>query len=638
MCAIVGVFWTGQRPEGASRVIDRMAQAVEHRGPDSEGRTSTPFADIGFRRLAIIDLEGGTQPLSNESGTVDCFLNGEIYNYRDLRRELIARGHKLHTDSDTEVLPHLYEEYGEGMFNHLNGMFCVCVVDRTKRQVLLARDHFGIKQLYYAVTPSGVVLGSEMKAVLAAELLEPEIDKASVLPYLAMFYTPEPYTLVKGVRKLATGSWMRLSVDGRVVTERYYEPPVQRGQRRLEFTEAAEETARRLTKAVELQLHADVPVGISLSGGIDSAAITAIAAATRSAGPKPLALTIAWPDTDPAELACAAALCREYGIEQVVLQPPTTEPLAELLTLAWVADEPIADPALYSQLCISASAAQHVKVLLSGAGGDELFGGYGSYRPSWKSAGFMSLPGPLKQLAASGMKRWVNAELMEAMVSYQDSRLLWHLSGKSTLSRAEQQKLKRNLSESRDPAANLRLLFEQYRDVDPLNQQMLADLRTYLPDQILPMVDRATMACSIEGRVPFLDVPLVEFAFSISGRGKMGWPLVAKRLLKKSVENRVPASILKRKKIGMPSPFPRMIAQERQVIRRLLLGSESYVPSLFGPEWINSLLATEENAFRNYTVLYSLLILEVWHRRFIKDRDYKRPFESFYETLEFMPK
>jgi len=634
MCAIVGVSWSIRRPCNASQIVDRMVRAVKHRGPDSEGRSSTAFADVGFRRLAIIDLAGGNQPLCNEDNTIECFLNGEIYNYRTLRRDLIARGHMLHTDSDTEVLPHLYEEYGEGMFGYLNGMFSVCVVDRRRRRLLLARDHFGIKQMYYVSTNVGVVFGSEMKAVLAAELFEPEIDQASLLSYLTMFYTPEPHTLLKGVMKLPPGCWLRLDEDARTELHRYYEVPVP-AKLGTDITEAAAETSRLLTRAVELQLQADVPIGISLSGGVDSSAITCIAAMANTSGARPVALTISWPDTDPAELDCATALCRRYGIEHEVLQPPPAQPLDELLTLAWVADEPVADPALYSQLSVAAAAARRVKVLLSGAGGDELFGGYGSYCPSWKRAAFMVLPRFLQQfLGACGVKRRIGTEEIEAMMAYPDSRLLWHSLGKSNLTRAEQGELRRVIGESRDPATNLGTLFEQYRHLDPLNQQMLVDLRTYLPDQILPMIDRATMAYSIEGRVPFLDVPMVEFAFSISGRTKMGRPLSAKRLLKRAIAQWVPESILDRKKVGMPSPFPRLIARERMgLVRALLLASDSYVRSLFSANWIESLIATEAHAVRSFRVLYSLLILEVWHRRFIHEKDYSHPTQRIHDLV-----
>jgi asparagine synthase (glutamine-hydrolysing) len=633
MCGIVGVSWATRRPDDASRIVDRMARVIEHRGPDSVGRSSTSFAEVGFQRLAIIDVGGGDQPMRNEDGTVECFLNGEIYNYRSLRRDLIARGHALHTQSDTEVLPHLYEEHGDGMFALLNGMFSVCVIDHAKRQVLLARDHFGVKQMYYCATPAGVVFASEMKAVLAAELFEPEIDRASLLPYLTLFYTPEPHTLVKGVMKLPAGCCLRLGPDGRTELQRYYDLPVQINGG-LSAAEAAGEVSRLLTNAVQLQLHADVPVGISLSGGLDSSAITSVAAMAQSTGSRPLALTIAWPDTDPAELDCARALCQRYGLQHEVLQPPPAQPLDELLMLAWAADEPVADPALYSQLCVAQSAGRHVKVLLSGAGGDELFGGYGSYRQTWKRTAFVALPRALQQLAAGGFERWLDRDELEALIAYRDSRLLWHTLRNSNLKSADQDRVRQAVAESRDPSANLAALFDRYRASDALNQQMLADLHTYLPDQVLPMLDRATMAHSVEGRVPFLDVPLVEFAFSISGRTKMGRPVSPKRLLKKAIAPMVPESILRRRKVGMPSPFPTLIARERDgIVRALLLAPDSYVRTLFDGNWLASLIATDEQAARNFRVLYCLLILEAWHRRFIREKEYTRPSQTIRDLL-----
>jgi asparagine synthase (glutamine-hydrolysing) len=636
MCGIAGICWWTRPPQDAARVVDRMVGAIEHRGPDSDGRSSTDFAEVGFRRLAIIDLAGGNQPLGNEDGSIECFLNGEIYNYRALRHELLKRGHELHTDSDTEVLPHLYEELGEEMFTHLNGMFSICVVDHVNRRVLIARDHFGVKQMYYTLTPRGAIFGSELKAVLASGLFEPEIDRASILPYLSLFYCPEPHTLVKGVLKIPPGHWLKLDADGSHELGRYYEPNLMPCGASVNMQDAIAQTSHMLSQSVELQLQADVPVGIALSGGVDSSAIAAFASRARTASARPIALTISWPDTSPEEQDCASELCRLHGLEQEIIQPPSGQPLDELLMLAWAADEPIADPAMYSQLCVASVAARHVKVLLSGAGGDELFGGYGSYLPSWKSSAYANMPQWLqKQFYSLGAKKWINTDDFEAMLEYRDSRMLWHFGAMSSLSRGQREKIQDNIIGSRDAKMNFRKFFDQYQAHDPLNQQMLVDLCTYLPEQVLPMMDRATMACSIEGRVPFLDVPLVEFAFSLCGSMKLGWPRSPKRLLKAAIEDLVPRSILSRKKIGMPSPFPRLIAQEHnRLVRAVLLARDSFVKTILPPGWIESLIRTPQAAAQSYRVLYSLLILEVWHRRFIREKNYARPTENIRDLLE----
>lgn len=228
MCGIGGVYWRERKRAESSIAVDRMLSALAHRGPDSDGRTTTAFADIGFKRLSIIDLETGDQPLTNEDGTVECYLNGEIFNHAALRKDLVARGHRLRTSSDTEVLPHLYEDFGDGMFSHLRGMFCICLIDHRTRQVLLARDHFGVKQLYYARTPEGLVFASEVKGVLASGLVEPEIDAAKLVPYLSLLYSPQPETLVKGVEKLAPGCFLRVNTASDVEQIRYYQVPSRR--------------------------------------------------------------------------------------------------------------------------------------------------------------------------------------------------------------------------------------------------------------------------------------------------------------------------------------------------------------------------------------------------------------------------
>jgi asparagine synthetase B (glutamine-hydrolysing) len=238
----------------------------------------------------------------------------------------------------------------------------------------------------------------------------------------------------------------------------------------------------------------------------------------------------------------------------------------------------------------------------------------------------MALPSSIQQIAGMiAVDRWVSRDELEAMMAYRDSRLLWHVLGKSSLTRAERYAMHQVLGHARDPLDNLRMLFDTYRAIDPANQQMVADLMTYLPDQILPMTDRATMARSVEGRVPFLDVPLVEFAFSVSGRTKMGCPRSAKRLLKKAIADLVPEMIVKRTKVGMTSPFPRLIANERAFVRSVLLQPNSYIRTLFPHETIDSLLATEDKAYRNFRLLYGLLLLEVWQAKFIQQRDYSKP-------------
>ena len=626
MCGIAGLMWPGVAPRGAGEAVDRMIDAIHHRGPDSDGRSSTPFAEIGFKRLSIIDLAAGDQPLANEDGSVECFLNGEIYNYRALRGELVDRGHVFRTASDTEVLPHLYEEHGEDMFRHLRGMFVVCVVDHRTRTVVLARDQLGVKQLYYAATGLGIAFASELKAVLAAGLLEPEIETSSLVPYLALLYAPEPLTLVKGVMKLAPGCILKLDGSGRAEQARYYRLPTGAGTTSMGADDAEERFLELFAESVRLQLQADVPVGISLSGGVDSSAIAALASSSHASREDLTAITISWPDTAPEEIAHSRQLCSSLGVRQEILEPVTGDFESELPLLAWISDEPVADPAILSQFHVAEAAGKRVRVLLGGTGGDELFGGYGHYVLPWKKAAYASLP-PSWQRRLYGLvaSRWIDPDAAGALLEYRTSRLSWHRRSMTHLTWSDEAVLLSAFDGSHRAATNLERLFDATGAYDPVNQQMAVDLQSYLPEQLLPMLDRATMAASVEGRVPFVDVPLVEFCMSLGARTKLGWPPVRKRLLKRAIAERVPARILKGAKTGMPSHFPTFMSKHPDLVRRLLLAPDACARTLLPEEWLRSRLASVEDMRRSFPVVYALVVLEVWHRLFLVERAYDRP-------------
>lgn len=622
MCGIAGIVWNNDRPIDADAAVSRMERAIVHRGPDSDGRVSTQFADVGFRRLSIIDLAGGTQPLKNEDGTIECLLNGEIFNYLELREELIRRGHQLRTRSDTEVLPHLYEDHGAEMFGRLNGMFSICVVDHRKGEVLIARDHFGVKQMYYAPTPRGVAFGSELKAVLASGLVDPELDRDSILAYLTLFYCPAPHTLMRGVRKMAPGTFLRIGPRGTISEANYYsiEPKCISNGHAPPNPETA--VLDMLQDAVRLQLQADVPVALSLSGGVDSMALLCVASRLHDANFS--AITVSYPDTSPDEVSGARELCAKFNVRHRVIEPAAGDFLRELPELAWLADEPIADPALYSKWCIARAASQHVKVLLSGTGGDELFGGYGSYFLTWKRSFYAGLPRFIQSNAAwlcraAGM----SDEEIESLEAYRHSPFARHALCMSSLNRDTQDRIRESLPNSRDAYAGLRAAFEKYSKADPRNQQMLADLHTYLPDQVLPMMDRATMAASIEGRVPFLDVRLVELAFSLTSETKLGSPPAPKRLLRECLRRFIPDHILNRPKRGLPSPVGAFFSGAGAAVAgRLLLSSENHVAALVGRPLVTEWL---REPAKNWRVLYSLLLLDVWHKLFIRDQVTERP-------------
>lgn len=634
MCGIAGVYWRGPRPSASPNVASRMADALYHRGPDSAGSYEAPFAEIGFRRLAIIDLSTGDQPLSNEDGSIQCFLNGEIYNYKDLRDRLRKLGHTFWTTSDTEVLPHLYEEYGTDMFSMLNGMFAICIVDRRQQQIILARDQIGVKQMYYAASNGCVVFASEVKGILASGFVTPDVDRSAVMSYLALFYVPEPRTLLRGILKIPPGSFLRLAPGVIPEPVNYYQPPAPISPDDRDPEQAIAETRNLLEDAVRLQLQADVPVGISLSGGVDSSALAYFASLTSSS--PPTAFTVDWPGTFEGEVAGARDLCRHLGLPHRILRPNLSDLIEELPLLAWMCDEPIADPAMYSQFVIARAAREHVKVLLTGAGGDELFGGYSSYGLSTRRRWYVRMPRPIRHamrpLAQLG---GLSRDEIEALDLYSHSRLPWHTRAMTSIDSPTRSLLANHLGASADAFVNFRHWFSEYRELDATCQQMLVDLKTYLPDQVLPMVDRATMAASIEARVPLLDVRLVNHVFSLSTRTKLGHPTVPKRLLKLAIESGVPADTLTRRKVGLPSPMATLVQNEwNRTLPAALLRPSSFVRTLLPTEWLKGLLATREIALSNSRVLYSLLVLELWHRLFVVERSVGRPAVRTEELLD----
>lgn len=641
MCGIVGIKWKVDPPANITDVVGEMLRAIGHRGPDSEGRVLSQFLDVGFRRLSIIDLETGTQPLPNEDGTIECFLNGEIFNYKSLRQELMAKGHTFRTSSDTEVLPHMYEEYDASMFSRLNGMFSICVIDHTKAEVFLARDRIGVKQMYYRDFEHGTVFGSELKALLASGLFNPKLDKRNVLAYLSLFYCPSPNTLIDGVKKLEPGCYIRLTRPQPDLCQRKYDEPLgRRIATGINEQDYQDQLVNLLQNAVDLQLEADVRVGLSLSGGVDSSALAL--AASRSSRPKPLALTVTFPDTPEDEKASAKSICRHLGLDHILLSPTTDEVLNDLPMLAWLSDEPIADPALYSQYAIARVASEHVKVLLSGAGGDELFGGYSRYFVSNKYRLLSLLPNQIRlTLEQCGLFPRIGTRRMEAIREFDRNRSLWHAEAIDNLGPDLQQILLEQTPTSINPFDKFNHIYQEYLGRDHYNRQMLIDLHTYLPDQILPMIDRATMGASIEGRVPLLDVELVEFCLSLPSQAKIGKRPKPKRLLKQVLNGHIPQSILNRKKTGLPNPVMLLLEQEYcNMVPRILLGADSIATKIFPVQWIRRALVNKKSVRQFYRILYPLILLEVWHNLFLRRKIFNRPtysIEDLYEPLVKMP-
>lgn len=610
MCGFAGIYLLA--PEAAPVDLDQrvraMARAIAHRGPDADSLLRTPFATVGFRRLAIVDLATGDQPVYANDGRIQVFFNGEIYNHVELRERLLREhGVTVRGGSDAAVLPHLYERYGEDFVDLLNGMFAICVLDGRDRSCRLYRDRLGIKPLYFAAVPGAVVFGSELKALFASGLVRAAVDPAQVVPFLELFYVPGAATLCAGVQKVLPGERLVLR-PGR--------PPERRRWWRLAAHvtpgrgDRLEELDALLADATRLQLMADVPVGISLSGGLDSSLITHYA---RAADAGVRAFTITFPDTDPGELDCARTVSRALGIEHLELSAADADFLGELDATTFFNDEPVADPAFFPALCVARAAAAHVKVLLAGSGADELFAGYGHYRLTGRAVAYRLLAHVLGDRLAQravGMRR--SSAERAAIRAFDQDRLPYHGLAISHLTDADRDALQPLVHH--DHLHELADSFRAAADLDPRNRQLCADTETYLPHQLLSLLDRTTMGASIEGRVPFLDHRVAEFALSIHGDHKFGGAQQNKLLLRRLAARHLPAGVATRKKHGFPNAVHRWLAAPAlPAIRARLLDPGTFVRETLPEPWLAGLLATPETLRQNALTVHSLLVLGAWH-------------------------
>jgi asparagine synthase (glutamine-hydrolysing) len=615
MCGFAGLYPLvpfASREDLTARAA-AMAASIAHRGPDAQNVLVESFAAVGFRRLAIVDLVTGDQPVHNGDGTIQVFLNGEIYNHLELRDRL-RRDHGVDVakGSDAAVLPHLYEHYGPDFVELCNGMFAICVLDRRDGSCRLYRDRLGIKPLYVAVTRQAVVFGSELKALFASGLVTASIDEAQLVPFLELFYVPGAATLCRGVDKLMPGERLVLESGKPPRRERWWrlsEP------REMRDGEALDELDALLADATKLQLMADVPIGISLSGGLDSSLIAHYA---HQGDAHVRAFTIAFPDTDPGELACARQVAQQLGIEQVEISAPAGDFLAELDATTFFNDEPVADPAFYPALLVSRAAAEHVKVLLAGSGADELFAGYGHYALSNKlQAGrllYLALGTGLGGKLAGNRH---TAATRAALRAYGRSRLPWHALAMTHLRAADRQALQPLVR--RDHLLEIATAFAECQHLDPRNQQLCVDAQTYLPHQLLSLLDRTTMGASIEGRVPFLDHRVAEFALQVHGRHKFGAAHQNKRMLRQLGARHLPAGVAVRKKHGFPNSVQHWLGPDRlPAVREQLLSAGTFAAGTLPKAWLQSLLASPESVRENALTVHSLLVVESWHRVFCR--------------------
>jgi asparagine synthase (glutamine-hydrolysing) len=605
-------------------LIKSMANSISHRGPDDEGFYVSGAVGLGFRRLSIIDLTGGHQPLSNEDGSIWIVFNGEIYNFQDLRAGLISSGHVFKTRSDTEVIVHLYEEFGEACVEKLRGMFAFAIWDEGRRTLFLARDRIGIKPLYYFASDRFISFGSEIKAILADPEVRPEIVPSMIDRVLSFNYLPGEDTLLKNIRKMAPGTCMLIK-DSVPRPRQYWDLSFKPS--RLSLPEAEIQLAALLEESVQLHMISDVPVGFLLSGGVDSTAMLALA---RSKTDQPISsFTVGFEDssvTDERPYASLAA--HKFGTQHHELTISSEEFINFLPKYVWHMEEPICEPPAVALFYISRLAKNYVKVLISGEGGDEAFGGYQGYRNLLWLERIKSLLGPFRGGASSVLLQ-LNAIFKSRKISRYAPLLTMPLetayySGTSDpLSFFNQhpeqfytEKFGRPLNKRNSADVVTRYFSNQDTD-DVVNKLLYVDTKTWLPHDLLLKADKMTMANSIELRVPFLDHKLLEFAASLPGNYKVRG-FTTKYIAKKVLSNKVPREILKRRKTGFPVPYASWLRTElKDWLRDLLLDGKTIGRGYFKKKGVEDLLRENLKWGNHSKEVFTLAVLELWHREFL---------------------
>jgi len=620
MCGICGFAHANKGLADRRRLLELMTDLLRHRGPDDEGYHVDEMVALGMRRLSIIDLHTGDQPVANEDGSIRLVFNGEIYNFRELRDHLEAKGHRFSSQSDTEVLVHGYEEHGDAVLSLLNGMFAFALWDAREQRLLLARDRLGIKPLYYYAQADQIVFGSELKAVVAYPGVPRELDLIALDQYLTLEYIPAPRTIYHGVSKLRPGHKLVFQ-EGTARVAPYWQLekvplPEDEGELRAHLKEL-------LRDSVRLQMVSDVPLGAFLSGGIDSSTILAFMSELSDEPVR--AFSIGFEDATYDELPYARLVANRFGAHHVErVLPSDVHDLAEKLIRHF--DEPFADFSIFPTYLVSQLAREHVKVVLSGDGGDEIFGGYETYLAQSLDRYYRLIPHGLRATLLPSMldqispgrakkgllnraKRFVEGGSLPS--GLQHSRWMMFMSGEDK--RSLYHEAFSNHVESEGVADLLRSWFERVAGLPQLSQQQFVDIHTYLPDDILTKVDRMSMAVSLEARVPLLDHRLVEFAWSLPSRHKVH-RMKTKVLLRQAMTDILPADVLRKPKEGFSIPIKHWLRGPlRPLMQDLLSSSKLREGGLFREEcvqgWIGEHLAGKANHSHR---LWALIAFQLW--------------------------
>ena len=639
MCGIFGILNLDKRPVERP-ALQAMARATVHRGPDDEGFHTDGAAGIGMRRLSIIDLAGGHQPLSDAGERLWLVCNGEIYNFRELRRELQALGHAFRTGSDSEVILHGYAQWGDEVVRHLNGMFGFALWDAERRRLLIARDRLGVKPIYFYRDARRLAFASEAKALVALPGFTARLNRDALSSYLNLGYVAAPQSMFEGIEKLRPGTLISVQ-NGRVEERRYWRIPdtIDAG---LSEGEWIERVRARLDQAVRMQMVSDVPIGAFLSGGIDSSTVVGLMASHSDRPVKTYSIGFEGGSAEAYynELPYAREVARLFGTEhrEIVVRPDTAALLPRLI---WHMDEPISDSAFITTYLVSEFARREVTVILSGVGGDELFGGYRRYLGDHYYTYYERLPGWLRRAAASAGKR-LPSDRHSPILNL--SRLAKGFLASAELPFAERyrayvevfapadiSRFLRTQSVPRDPIGDA---FSDARSADGLNRMLAVDAETQLADDLLLLTDKMSMATSLECRVPLLDHELVELAARMPQEVKIRGGRL-KHVMKEAVSDILPRAIIERKKRGFGTPMGAWLKQELAPLMQDLLSDESVnARGLFDADAVQSLIATHEaNLVDGTDRLLALMNLEIWARIYLDQRSPQDVTAELEETL-----
>ena len=629
MCGINGIALSSRSGRSVDRsVLERMRDVITHRGPDEAGIFVDAHIGIGHRRLSIVDVAAGHQPMTNEDGSVQIIYNGEVYNHADFRSDLEARGHVYRTHCDTETILHLYEEHADGCVNLLRGMFAFAIWDGKKKELFIARDRLGIKPLYYFHSEDGsLYFGSEIKTIFQASDLKPEINFQALPDYLANHATSGAETLYRGVKRLLPGHTL-IWRDGALEVKKYWDVSFSKtadhGRSDKDFIAEWYELFRT---SVRLRLMADVPLGMFLSGGIDSSAIAAVMSGMVDEPIK--TFSVAFAEREANELAYARIVAEAYKTNhhEVVVSPE--EFFNALPKLVWHEDEPLAHPSSVALYFVSLLASQHVKVVLTGEGSDELLAGYGRYRKTILNLSlgkhYWSLtPGAVRGAVSSGIKGLPTSKMRQKLLRsflgvapdiesiYFDNFAVFPL--------AMQADLLSNMAIEQigriDPYAGVRTALEETDAKSLLDRLLYIDIKTYL-HELLMKQDQMSMATSVESRVPFLDHKLVEFTCSLPERLKLRGG-TTKYILRESMKGVLPEAILSRSKMGFPVPIAAWFrGAYRSVIDEYVLSERAMSRGLFNQNFVRELVNRHQSGVENHDErLWALVNFEIWQRQF----------------------